>query len=210
MRWFTTGNVPVKVGVVLSVFGVGFLVKEGIDGSGSSCRSSSAYCSSRCSASGCSRSVGGCASSNRTYALSVQGGGIAVLYLTIYASFALYALLPAVLAFALLIVVTAAASALAVLQDARALAVLGIIGGFLAPVLTSSGSGNHVALFGYYAMLEPRDPRHRVVQGVARAERARLLCSRSASARSGASTATRPSKFATTEPFLVLFTRCTS
>ena len=31
MRWFTTGNVPVKVGVVLSLFGVGFLVKEGID-----------------------------------------------------------------------------------------------------------------------------------------------------------------------------------
>ena len=30
-RWFTTGNVPVKVGVVLSLFGVGFLVKEGID-----------------------------------------------------------------------------------------------------------------------------------------------------------------------------------
>ena len=29
--WFTTGNVPVKVGVVLSLFGVGFLVKEGID-----------------------------------------------------------------------------------------------------------------------------------------------------------------------------------
>jgi uncharacterized membrane protein len=27
-RWFTTGNVPVKVGVVLSLFGVGFLVKE--------------------------------------------------------------------------------------------------------------------------------------------------------------------------------------
>jgi len=30
-RWFTTGNVPVKVGVVLSLFGVGFLVKEGMD-----------------------------------------------------------------------------------------------------------------------------------------------------------------------------------
>src|SRR5688572_4805540 len=29
--WLTTGNVPVKVGVVLSLFGVGFLVKEGID-----------------------------------------------------------------------------------------------------------------------------------------------------------------------------------
>ena len=42
---------------------------------------------------------------------------------------------------------------LAVLQDARALAVLGIVGGFLAPMLASTGSGNHVALFSYYAML---------------------------------------------------------
>src|SRR5262249_5235038 len=29
--WLTTGNVPVKVGVILSLLGVGFLVKEGID-----------------------------------------------------------------------------------------------------------------------------------------------------------------------------------
>ena len=89
----------------------------------------------------------------RIYALSVQGGGIGVLYLTIYASFGLYHLLPAALAFALLIGVTAAAGVLAVLQDARSLAVLGTLGGFLAPVLVSTGSGNHVALFGYYALL---------------------------------------------------------
>src|SRR5688572_6851945 len=30
-RWFTTGNVPVKVGVVLSLFGVAFLINEGIN-----------------------------------------------------------------------------------------------------------------------------------------------------------------------------------
>ena len=29
--WLTTGNVPVKVGVVLSVFGLGFLIKEVVD-----------------------------------------------------------------------------------------------------------------------------------------------------------------------------------
>ena len=89
----------------------------------------------------------------RTYALSVQGGGIAVLYLTIYSSYALYHLLPGTAAFALLLVVTAAAGTLAVLQDASALAVLGIVGGFLAPVLISDGGGNHVALFSYYAIL---------------------------------------------------------
>jgi uncharacterized membrane protein len=33
------------------------------------------------------------------------------------------------------------------------LALLGFIGGYAAPVLISTGSGNHVALFSYYALL---------------------------------------------------------
>jgi uncharacterized membrane protein len=40
-----------------------------------------------------------------------------------------------------------------VLQDTAALAVLAFIGGYLAPVLISTGSGDHVALFSYYAVL---------------------------------------------------------
>jgi uncharacterized membrane protein len=42
---------------------------------------------------------------------------------------------------------------LAVLQDAVALAVIGAGGGFLAPVLVSTGGGNHVMLFSYYLLL---------------------------------------------------------
>lgn len=36
---------------------------------------------------------------------------------------------------------------------ALALAVLGVVGGFLAPVLISTGAGSHVTLFSYYAIL---------------------------------------------------------
>ncbi|NJO13602.1 MAG: DUF2339 domain-containing protein, partial [Gammaproteobacteria bacterium] len=43
---------------------------------------------------------------------------------------------------------------LAVLQDARALAVIGALGGFATPLLVSTGSGNHVALFSYYFVLD--------------------------------------------------------
>ena len=42
---------------------------------------------------------------------------------------------------------------LAVAQNALALAVIGTAGGFLAPILVSTGSGNYVALFTYYAIL---------------------------------------------------------
>jgi uncharacterized membrane protein len=85
--------------------------------------------------------------------LPVQGTAIAVLILTTFAAFRIYHLLPATLAFGLLIVFVALTCLLAVLQDAVWLAVFGIAGGFAAPVLVSTGSGNHIALFSYCAIL---------------------------------------------------------
>src|SRR5258706_10920958 len=90
----------------------------------------------------------------RGYGLSLQGGGIGVLYVTTYAAYALYGLLGATLAFGLLFAVTGVAIVLALLQDASVLVVLGIVGGFLAPILTATDSGNHVALFSYYTVLD--------------------------------------------------------
>jgi len=87
------------------------------------------------------------------YALIVQGGGIGVLYLTVFAAFRLYQLLPAGLVFVLLTVMAVFSAMLAVLQDSRSLAAMGVSGGFLAPVLASTGAGSHVALFSFYALL---------------------------------------------------------
>lgn len=87
------------------------------------------------------------------YAQLLQGGGIAGLYLTVFAATRLYQLLPFGLAFGLMAVIALAAAVLAVFQNSLALAVIGTAGGFLAPILVSTGSGNHVALFTYYALL---------------------------------------------------------
>jgi uncharacterized membrane protein len=87
------------------------------------------------------------------YALALQGGGVGILYLTVFAALRLYGLVPPGLAFAVLAVLAALTAALAVLQNAPVLAVLGTAGGFLAPVLTSTGQGSHVALFSYYLVL---------------------------------------------------------
>ena len=54
----------------------------------------------------------------------------------------------------MMVLVAALAAALAVLQDARALAVIGALGGFATPLLVSTGSGNHIALFSYYLVLD--------------------------------------------------------
>jgi uncharacterized membrane protein len=87
------------------------------------------------------------------FAMALQGLAVAILYLTVFAAYRLHGLLPAGLAFGLLLGVAALSAVLAILQDALAMAVIGICGGFLAPVLASTGGGSHVGLFSYYALL---------------------------------------------------------
>jgi uncharacterized membrane protein len=84
---------------------------------------------------------------------SLQGAGVAALYLVVFFAFRSYQLLPAGLAFALLASIALSSGALALAQDALALIVIGQVGGFMAPVLASSGEGSHVALFSYYLLL---------------------------------------------------------
>jgi len=151
--WFTTGNVPVKLGVIISFFGVAFLLKYAVD------RRLLVFpiefrLLAVAAVAAVLLAIGWrLRERKRVYALSLQGGGLGILYLTTFAAFRLYELIPPVFAFALLVVLTVAGGALAVLQNARGLATLGAVGGFLAPVLVSTGSGNHVVLFSYYLVL---------------------------------------------------------
>ena len=92
--------------------------------------------------------------SRPAYAQALQGGAVAVLYLTLFVAFRFYGVLAAGPVFALMVLVAGLAAALAVLQDARGLALIGTLGGFATPLLVSSGSGNHVALFSYYLVLD--------------------------------------------------------
>ena len=151
--WFTTGNVPVKIGVIISFFGVAFLLKYAIE------RELMVipleFRLLAVAAAGVALIVIGwrLREKARVYALSLQGGGAGILFLTIFAALQLWQLLPAPLAFLLLVAMTFATGALAVLQNSRSLAILGIVGGFLAPVLASTGQGSHVILFSYYLVL---------------------------------------------------------
>jgi uncharacterized membrane protein len=152
-QWLTTGNVPVKIGVIVSFFGVAFLLKYAVD------RRLFAFPIELrlllvAAAAVVLLIVGWRLRARaRTYALSVQGAGLGILYMTTFAAYRLYGLIPSPFAFVLLVVLTVAGGALAVLQDARGLALFGVVGGFLAPILASSGSGNHVVLFSYYLVL---------------------------------------------------------
>ena len=87
------------------------------------------------------------------YGLSLQGGGIAVLYLTTFAAYARYDLLPAVAALVAVVAITVGAGALAVVQRSLSLALLGLIGGYLAPLLAYRWPEDHLAVFSFYAVL---------------------------------------------------------
>ena len=87
------------------------------------------------------------------YGLILQAGGIGLLYLTVFGAFSLYQLIPSAVAFGLLVIVVAAGVLLAVLQNSLSLAMFATAGGFLAPLLTSTGSNNYIGLFSFYALL---------------------------------------------------------
>ena len=151
--WISTGNVPVKVGVIVSFIGVSFLLKYAIDRN--LLNLSLEFRLLAVAAAGMALLAIGwrLRRKKRVYALSLQGGGVGILFLTVFAALQLWQLLPATLAFFLLVALAFLTAALAVQQNSRMLAILGIIGGFLAPVLASTGQGNHVVLFSYYLVL---------------------------------------------------------
>jgi uncharacterized membrane protein len=151
LSWVLDGNTVVRVGVVVLFFGVAFLLKYAYEHTHVPIEA---------------RLIGVAAGAiamllvgwrlrlrRAGYALALQGGGIGVLYLTVFASLRLFGLLPPSAALVLLLLIAVLSAALAILQNSQSLAILGASGGFLAPILASTGGGSHVMLFSYYAVL---------------------------------------------------------
>ncbi|WP_238481088.1 DUF2339 domain-containing protein [Dyella telluris] len=202
-HWFTEGNVPVKIGMLVLFAGVAALLKYASD-AGVLHAPPAVRVSLVALAAMAGLAFGWRKrESQRVFALSLQGGAIGVLVITVFAAFRLYNLLPAGAAFALLVVLVAGIGVLAVMQDALALAVLGLLAGFAAPVLVSTGNGSHVALFSYYAVL------NLAILGIAWKRSWRVLNLLGFIATFAVGTAWGvlrydSSLFASTEPFLVL------
>jgi len=196
------GNTLARIGVVLLFIGVGFLLKYAVE-----------HVQVPMSVRLAGVALGGIALlvigwrlrvGRRAYAMVLQGGGVGVLYLTVFAALRLYELVSPLAAFGLLVAISALSSWLAVRQDAISLAALAVAGGFLAPILTSSQSGNHVMLFSYYALLNAG------ILGIAwfKAWRVLNLLGFAFTFLVGTLwgvTRYMPEDFATTEPFLILF-----
>lgn len=151
VAWFTGGNTIARVGLVILFFGLAFLLKYAADNQMLPPELRVA-----------SVAIGGIAllvlgwrlrTKREGYALGLQGAGVAVLYLTVFGAMKLYHFIPPEVGFVMLALIAVFSAVLAIVQDSAALAVIGAGGGFMAPVLASTGGGSHVMLFGYYLVL---------------------------------------------------------
>ena len=200
--FFTGGNTLVRVGVIVLFFGVAFLLRYMAEHTHVPIEirlTGIALVSVALIILGwrLRKTRGG-------YALALQGGGVGILYLIIFAALRLYSILPATIAFPLLALIAILSAILAILQDSMSFALLALSGGFLAPVLASTGQGSHVVLFSYYAVLNAG------ILGIAWFKAWRPLNIAGFVFTFAIGTVWgvlkyRPEDFATTEPFLILF-----
>lgn len=92
-----------------------------------------------------------------TLANALSATGVVVLYGVTFAAHALWRIPPldqALVAFLVMALITLAAFLLAVRMNAQVVAVLGMLGGFLTPILCSTGRDQPLGLFGYIALLD--------------------------------------------------------
>jgi uncharacterized membrane protein len=89
----------------------------------------------------------------KIFAQGMTGLGLALLYLSFYASFGFYHLLPQTVAFSLMFLTTVGAGALAMHYDSQAVAMLGLVGGYLTPALLATGEDHLALLTGYTLVL---------------------------------------------------------
>ncbi|AWY42324.1 DUF2339 domain-containing protein [Pseudomonas putida] len=149
--WLLGGNTVLRVGVVLLFLGLAFLLRYATEGLVVPLELR--YAGVAAAALGLLGLGWWLRARNANYALILQGTGVAVLYLTVFAAMRLHPLLEPSAAFGLLVAVTVFSAILAITQDSLGLAAAAALGGFAAPLLASTGAGSHVALFSYFTLL---------------------------------------------------------
>src|SRR5438046_375970 len=85
---------------------------------------------------------------------ALAGAGMVVLYAAFWAASIRYGLVPIPLAFVLMVAVTASGCVLSWRHGSQVIASLGLVGGFLTPLLLSTGADRPIGLFGYVLLLD--------------------------------------------------------
>lgn len=89
----------------------------------------------------------------KAFSSVLVAGAISIFYFTIVVAFHDYHLFSQTVAFIIMVVITAFSAFISVSYNRMELAALTLIGGFAAPFMVSTGSGNYVVLFTYITIL---------------------------------------------------------
>ncbi len=151
-EWLLGGNWLARIGIVAIIFGVAFFISLAIDRgwlgeaervilgvvAGLVFLGAGEYFRRRYS----------------VWAQTVTGGGIAILYLSVYGAFALYGLISTELAFGAFALITLAGALLSLRHEAVGVAVLSIFGGFATPLLLRDQLPDQRLLLAYVLVLD--------------------------------------------------------
>lgn len=151
---FIGENLINKIGIVILVLGIAYLVKYAIDKNW--INEVGRVAIGILSAGGLLGLAHKLRKDYKPFSSVLIGGGLAILYFTFALAYhtegyPLYQQQTAT--FIILIFVTLFAVFLSVLYDRMEIAILAILGGFCAPMMVSNGSGNYIVLFSYMMLL---------------------------------------------------------
>ena len=151
-EWLLGGNWLARIGILALIFGVGFFLKLAFDNDwiGETGRVGLGF------AAGALLMGGGEFWSRRypAWAQAVTGGGVAILYLSVFAGYDLYGLFAPLPALGVAGLVTAAAAGLSIRRESRAVAALAMLGGFATPLFLAGALSDQWVLLGYVVVLD--------------------------------------------------------
>ncbi len=151
MEKFIGENLINKIGIAILVLAIGFFVKYAIDQNwvGAIGRVAIGII--------CGGILIGIAhklrNSYKSFSSVLAGGGLAVFYFTITLAYKQFGLFGQTTAFVIMLIITVFAVILSILYDKQELAIIALVGGFIAPFLVSTGTGNYITLFVYLIVL---------------------------------------------------------
>lgn len=149
--WLLGGNTIVRVGLVILFVGLTFLARTAASAGLFPIEARLALVAA---AGAALLAVGfGKRVERPAFGLALQGTGVAVLYLTVFAAARIFGLMPPLAAFGLMIVFAALGCTLALLQDARGMAFASFLGGFAVPLLLGGEAKTPTGLFTYFTIL---------------------------------------------------------
>ena len=147
--WLGQVNILLKTGVLILFLGLAFLLRYVGGAMPLSLRYVAVFVA------GIIAAVGGefLQKKRREYGLTLQGLGFGIMYLTALAAVKLHHISAENIALIFMVAAVFLMAWRAVIKDAKLMAQVAVLGGLAAPILVSNGTGSHIVLFSYLAIL---------------------------------------------------------